>query len=117
MATETMAEVRRVIFGGRWWTLRELAGYARVDRRTLQSRLDRGMTVDDAIAKLTRRYPRGVHRSREERRVPSPSKARSSCERCGVATSLQRYADEWRLCTECAMLASIRVKQFVLRQS
>ena len=114
-----MAEPRSVDYGGRCWTLTELAGYARIDRRTLQSRLDRGMSVVDAISRTARDYPRGVKRSREAGARPFRGMVRHgrTCDRCGVVAPLQKFAEEWSLCTLCAMHGSIHVRSFVLRQS
>ena len=50
-------QMRRVVFEGREWALAALCRELQIDRRTVESRLDRGMDVDRALRSPPRDYP------------------------------------------------------------
>lgn len=62
--------MRKVVFEGREWVLAHLCRELRIDRRTVASRIDRGMDVERAIRSPTRAYP-----ETKRRRPASPPEA------------------------------------------
>lgn len=103
MATAT------VIYRGRERCIAELAREHRIDRRTLQSRLDRGMVIDEALRVPLRPYPDGVRRPRDPKHRPP------SCDRCGKAGNLQPCGLlPWvKLCEGCQRSAATLVRRWV----
>ena len=105
-------------YGGRMWTLKELAGYGGIDRRTLQSRLERGMPIDEALRTPRRAYPDGVRRPRPVRPRPIAEVQRDipACQRCGDTSYVVPFAGVERLCRRCREGAVAWLRAWVARR-
>jgi hypothetical protein len=84
-----MNEVR---YKGKRLTLAELSRQHGIDLRTLKSRVQRGMSIEEALTTPLRRYPNGVQRPREVRHRPieqvDVKDLPPACDRCARESNL-----------------------------
>lgn len=105
-----------VVYQGKTWPLVELARMHGIDRRTLHSRLQRGVTIEQALMDPIRYYPEGVHRHRDPSYKPSTIKL---CDRCGNDHLVRPFPHQsvgWVLCQPCRLAATSVLRNFIGRQ-
>lgn len=97
MATAT------VTYRGQERTIADLAREHHIDRRTLQSRLDRGMPIEEALREPPRSYP------------PDVKRTKAACDRCGRMGSLSPcgLVPFLMLCGSCRNRAADVVRRWV----
>jgi hypothetical protein len=64
--------MRRVMFEGRERALATLCRELQIDRRTVESRLDRGMDIDCALRSPPRNYPSSRTKKNQAEPAPQP---------------------------------------------
>jgi len=106
-----------VFYRGREWPLAQLAKKHGIDRRTLHSRLERGMSIEDALKAPLRPYPSNVSRPREPKHPPieETMRERSLCDRCGDDYFVRpiAFGSGWKLCKHCREAAVTVVRDWV----
>lgn len=104
-------------------SLPELAREHGINLRTLKSRLERGLSIEEALSMPTRSYPDHVLRPREPKHKPMPASEVASaitprCDRCRQpGRVLSVFGGSWQLCYACrGQLAQIAANWISAKQ-